>query len=631
MKKLSVKSKLIFAFLLSTFMLLITCFLAFSVQRQATELLHFTFEESVPKIITAQELLNSIYQYSLKIEQALKETKLDDFKRIKENALNYYSNIRKKFSDFSILRMNNQNNDIIQKLDQVFNNTNTQLELKLTQLENKTTLDQKWNNSIALVQELFAYVKTLELNITSNLDLSSLSVEKQFEEKLTINKVFETLIMKSLILNEVLQEMQGVSDTTSVFNYRNKFSLNFKMILRELDNLKKNSNYHEFLKTKDILDIYDKSDNVFKLKVRFIEVSKTLITLNESSNVYTSELYQLIDKYVKSLKDSLGQRKIQIYDFSNFSIYLIVFSGILFFITSIVVFHFIIQNDILRRLKNLSGVTLELAKGNHHVVIDSEGNDEITEMADSAIIFKENLVELETSKVKLENAYEELQQFAYRTSHDLKSPLVTIQGLTKIVHAEIEAQNNPIANDCIKRIENLSTQLSILIEDILNLAKSDLDNQIEEIIDIPNILIRSLEKTAGLSSHKIDISTKWKHSILICQPLRFTQVLDNLISNAYKYCDSNKKKPFIRIYTYEEDKNFFMEIEDNGLGIPKEQVNKLFKMFNRFHNTSFGSGLGLYLTKKNIEHMNGKIVYESRNNNTVFKIQLPLKKIELKK
>ena len=136
----------------------------------------------------------------------------------------------------------------------------------------------------------------------------------------------------------------------------------------------------------------------------------------------------------------------------------------------------------------------------------------------------------------------------------------------------------------------------------------------------------ALKKFSKLSqNHPIELKFNWNHSFLICQPIRFLQVFENLISNAYKYVDTNKPHSFINIKTYEEGKYFILEVEDNGLGIPAENRSKLFKMFNRFHKTSFGSGLGLYLTKKHVDRMKGEISHTERNKNTVFMVKLPLK------
>jgi len=82
--------------------------------------------------------------------------------------------------------------------------------------------------------------------------------------------------------------------------------------------------------------------------------------------------------------------------------------------------------------------------------------------------------------------------------------------------------------------------------------------------------------------------------------------------------------PFVKIFTYEKNSNFIFEIVDNGLGIPKDKQGDLFSMFHRFHpRVSFGSGLGMYMIKKSIDAINGKIEYEDTDTGSTFRVIIP--------
>lgn len=102
------------------------------------------------------------------------------------------------------------------------------------------------------------------------------------------------------------------------------------------------------------------------------------------------------------------------------------------------------------------------------------------------------------------------------------------------------------------------------------------------------------------------------------------RILENLISNAVKYSDPEKPERYVRVEVSEINKDTRIQVSDNGLGIPEEYFSEVFGMFKRFHKTSsFGSGLGLYLVKKNLEKINGEISLESSPEGTVFIIVLP--------
>ena len=106
---------------------------------------------------------------------------------------------------------------------------------------------------------------------------------------------------------------------------------------------------------------------------------------------------------------------------------------------------------------------------------------------------------------------------------------------------------------------------------------------------------------------------------------RLNLIIENLISNAFKYQNPLSDEPFLRIVTYETGNLFILEVIDNGIGIPEDQQHKLFKMFSRFHpKISFGSGLGLYMIKKSADLLGGEMEYESTGNGSIFRFYAPI-------
>ena len=105
------------------------------------------------------------------------------------------------------------------------------------------------------------------------------------------------------------------------------------------------------------------------------------------------------------------------------------------------------------------------------------------------------------------------------------------------------------------------------------------------------------------------------------------QILDNLVGNAIKYCDKNKSDRVVKIKTLNSFDHFSINIEDNGIGIPPARQPEVFGMFKRFHDASIpGSGLGLYLVKKQINRLGARINFESSSEGTTFFIEFPLVK-----
>jgi signal transduction histidine kinase len=105
---------------------------------------------------------------------------------------------------------------------------------------------------------------------------------------------------------------------------------------------------------------------------------------------------------------------------------------------------------------------------------------------------------------------------------------------------------------------------------------------------------------------------------------RFTVVINNLLSNAYRYHRYNQPDPFIEFNATETADSVMITIRDNGQGIPPEHVTKIFDMFYRASDMSEGSGLGLYIVKETLEKLNGSISVQSvLGEGSVFTITLP--------
>jgi two-component system, LuxR family, sensor kinase FixL len=228
---------------------------------------------------------------------------------------------------------------------------------------------------------------------------------------------------------------------------------------------------------------------------------------------------------------------------------------------------------------------------------------------------------------KLKQSNEELSQFAYRTSHDLKSPLTSIRRLSDYIKEDIISNNINEAIDNIEKVASQAQKLEELVIDILDLAKADLiedaeitpisfSSLIHQIIEKHSIII---ENNAVSIIYDDIIDNKLKS-----EKIRINQILENLITNSIKYSDPDKKDRYVKIYTKIDHDKFSIFVEDNGLGVPNSKKEELFQIFKRFHpQAASGSGMGLAIVKRHIEKLNGSIDVTSVNEKTVFEINIP--------
>ena len=238
-----------------------------------------------------------------------------------------------------------------------------------------------------------------------------------------------------------------------------------------------------------------------------------------------------------------------------------------------------------------------------------------------------DITERERLIEKLTESNEELEEFAYRTSHDLRSPLVSSIRLIDIAVSSIESNKVSHALNSLSHVQTSLKKLEILVQDILALTQAKNEDEETDLINIEEIVNTALNKFSHLENYnRVDFIKEIKlNEPLKSKRSRLVLIVENLISNAIKYQDTNKQQSFIRISALKDDNFFVFKVHDNGLGIPENQHEKLFTMFKRFHTkVSFGSGLGLYMMKKSADILNGQISFEDPGCGAIFKLKIPI-------
>ncbi|MCW5588612.1 MAG: PAS domain-containing sensor histidine kinase [Legionellales bacterium] len=244
-----------------------------------------------------------------------------------------------------------------------------------------------------------------------------------------------------------------------------------------------------------------------------------------------------------------------------------------------------------------------------------------------------DLTEREAAKKRLIEKNEELQQFSYRTSHDLKQPLVNISHLSHFALEDIKNEQIDSAINNINKIHHSAKTLKRLLDDIFSLTKVDFIKEESVEFDFQQFLDTCLvELDIQLADSKVKFITNFNHTrSLIVQHTRLKQILNNLISNAVKYSHREKSQQFVKLNTFNDNHFFYIQVQDNGLGIPSDKIASVGNMFVRLHhNHCEGSGLGLYLVKTHIDRLNGEMSIDSAVNQgttVTLKFMLPEKTV----
>ncbi|MDQ3394965.1 MAG: PAS domain-containing sensor histidine kinase [Bacteroidota bacterium] len=223
-----------------------------------------------------------------------------------------------------------------------------------------------------------------------------------------------------------------------------------------------------------------------------------------------------------------------------------------------------------------------------------------------------NSVELLKKNIELTNVNHDLDLFVYTASHDLRNPISNLEGLLELIfnkNSYEEQEITPLLNMMHKSVQRLKKTIQELSE-IGKIQKStydeDQDNALQELIEE---VIFSLKDSVENSNAKINIE------IDSCSDIKFPtrnlrSILYNLIINSINY-SSHERDPEILISTQSIENYCVLFVKDNGLGIKKENIDKIFSKFKRFHGHVEGTGLGLYMVKRIVDNAGGKIEVES--------------------
>jgi PAS domain S-box-containing protein len=231
------------------------------------------------------------------------------------------------------------------------------------------------------------------------------------------------------------------------------------------------------------------------------------------------------------------------------------------------------------------------------------------DITDRKKIEKELIQALEELKRK----NKELDDYTYTVSHDLREPLITIQGLSEMLYRKYGDKMDRSMVPYIRRISSASQWLERLVSDLLELSRAGKKAGEFKEVNIKSILGLSLKSIESFIIKKhIELKQPSEFPTIYCDKTGMVQVFSNLIDNAIKYMGS-QKKPKIEINWSKNKDRYLFWVKDNGKGIKREDHEKIFNVFYRGSGVSKeGTGIGLSIAKKVIENHGGKIWVKSR-------------------
>ncbi len=277
------------------------------------------------------------------------------------------------------------------------------------------------------------------------------------------------------------------------------------------------------------------------------------------------------------------------------------------------------QNEELKTSKEVLDETIDRLELQRMELMDIKGSLEIK--------IQERTNDLLNVNERLLAQNQQLEQYTYITSHNLRAPIAQIKGLIHLL--PVQKNFDSLTLETLQRLNESAVNLEKVFYDlsqIIDVEKGmqqpwEKINFVSEIQKVLDSLKSSIdEKQITIIMPEVDVL----FNVNSLRPYVYS-IFHNIIENAVKYSDQKKDNPYIKIELSESSKYFVVSINDNGIGIDMEMANsKIFQMYQRFNDTHPGQGFGLFLVKSQMEALGGNVELESVfGQGTTFSLYFP--------
>lgn len=346
-----------------------------------------------------------------------------------------------------------------------------------------------------------------------------------------------------------------------------------------------------------------------KLNKSYQQFLSTQFKLNAGKNygAKIASIFSSFDQFEYDLREK--RRQALSASIQKTDRYSLLFS-VLLIITGTGIAYFLIRK-IIRRIESMVHLAEDISTGNFNTVVDTK-KDELTRLSTSLNLMSEKL---SRNIDELERKNEELKQFAYVVSHDLKAP---IRGISNVIQWMEEDMADDISPDMKKYLDIIPQRLQRmgdLIDGLLQYARIGREKYPRESVDVA-ALVKDIGELIIPEAYQFRIGNL---PVLFTEKILLEQVFGNLLSNAVKY--THQTKGYIEVSCTEYNNFYEFAVSDNGIGIEQQYHEKIFEMFQtlRDKHDAESTGLGLAIVKKIVEENKGTIkVFSSLNEGAKF-------------
>lgn len=366
--------------------------------------------------------------------------------------------------------------------------------------------------------------------------------------------------------------------------------------------------YSENIKTNDVINALNMDKGVWIGNVDYdsypvMSVSKVLVNKGEQIGII---------RFITSLElTNIIIRRIS---------FLFFLMGIMVIFISVIVSLFL-ANSIVKPLREVTKVAEKMADGQFKVRSQVKIDDEIKKLSDTLNYMAEEIIKKEQIK----------NDFISSISHELRTPLTAIKGWA-ITLKDDEFRDDELLMDGLEIIETESDRLSQMVEDLLDFSRFIsgriiLQKEEFDIIKTMDMLGKQWSPRAKTNNINFVVELNTEPIYVVGDENRIKQVLINLLDNSFKFTNENG---IVRLSAVKEVNQLIIEVEDNGIGIPEEDLPNIVEKFYKGKHSKSHSGIGLSICDEIVKLHDGKITIDSEvDKGTRIKVFLPIKETDI--
>jgi len=242
-------------------------------------------------------------------------------------------------------------------------------------------------------------------------------------------------------------------------------------------------------------------------------------------------------------------------------------------------------------------------------------------------ILNEQSQEIQIKNKQLEHSNKDLAQFAYVASHDLKEPLRMINSYTTLLHRRYNEHFDDTGKEFMHYVVDAVKRMEVLLDDLLDFSRAGNQAAPEDFISVANVMVyveANLRHRLETLNAKLVVKNEHLPAVKAHQT-QLLQLLQNLVSNGVKF--KGERDPQVIVDCVKTKDQYVISVKDNGIGISKENIEKVFEMFRRLHTRDEyeGTGIGLATCKRIVTSWGGDIWVESvEGEGSTFSFSVPL-------